>query len=265
MRACSMIQARVVDLQVSCAWVSTRRPGAVVTVVGPDPVGPIASAGKIALLATVAEMVSANRLEAAERLSICRQDRVGGTGVLLQLSVSEATVADLAALTAAVSDNIATNALLRRVGLPAVSAMVADADVRDVTVHDLVRDVRDESVAPAFATGTARGLATLMAAIGSGSWGTPEARALVLTWMSHNTDRGYVSDTLDPDAPVVHLVNKTGTDPGVLVDAGLITGVDEIAYAVVSRWQCTADPQARVAAVAAVRRWGAELIALAAH
>ncbi|MEU8270380.1 serine hydrolase, partial [Sphaerisporangium sp. NPDC049002] len=70
---------------------------------------PLASAGKLLLLAEVARSVAAGSLDPAEPVTLLDEDYRGGSGLLVGLSARRWTVADLALLTAAVSDNTATN------------------------------------------------------------------------------------------------------------------------------------------------------------
>jgi beta-lactamase class A len=174
------------------------------------------------------------------------------------------TVADLAVLTAAVSDNVATNLLLDRVGLDAVGAALKGAGIDDVVVHDVVRDRRDASLPPAFATGTARGLCRMMATVARGGWLSKPARDLLLGWMGLNLHRDWVPDVLGPmPSGDVVVVNKTGIDGGVLADTGLIRGDRVLAYAVVVRWSSDDDAAMARRAALELRARGAELVALA--
>ena len=70
----------------------------------------------------------------AESLSILNRtasDRVGGSGLWQHLQVPALPIADLAALVGATNDNLATNVLLRRVGLDGVRSATATNDGAD--------------------------------------------------------------------------------------------------------------------------------------
>lgn len=89
--------------------------------IDPDLVLRLASVGKVLLLGEVARRLADGTLAADQPVELLDPDReVGGTGLLGQLSPRWWTVADLATAVAAVSDNAATNALLRLVTLDAV-------------------------------------------------------------------------------------------------------------------------------------------------
>jgi beta-lactamase class A len=234
------------------------------TVVGPDPVAAIASTGKVAILAALAVAMERGEVDPDQRLTIRPRHHVRGTGLLQSLSVRVLSVHDLAVLTASVSDNIATNVLLERLGLDAVAGFLSDARIPDVAVLDTVRDHRDATVPPAFAVGSARGLCALTAALGTASAVTPHARDVVLGWMRHNQDRAYVPDVFDAKARTLRVTNKTGIDAGVLADAGLVLGGDvDIAYAAVARWSDDAVVAGHSSAVSALRAFGADLLDVA--
>lgn len=87
----------------------------------PHRVRPLASVGKLLLLAEVARGLTGGDLDPGEPFDLLDEDYCGGSGLLTALSARRWTVPDLALLTAAVSDNTATNALIRRVGLDRVN------------------------------------------------------------------------------------------------------------------------------------------------
>ncbi|HEX4812042.1 MAG TPA: serine hydrolase [Nonomuraea sp.] len=214
--------------------------------VGEDVELPLASVGKLPLLATVARAICAGTLDPAEPVDLREEDHVGGSGLLHALSARRWSIADLALLTAAVSDNIATNALLRRIGLDRVAAESRTLGLRRTRVLDRIREPRLPSDPPAFAVGTAGELARFAATLD----GQEEWTRLMLGWLAHNTDRSLVPAHLphDPEdrrfpttalpgtAPpgTVWVANKTGTDDGVRADVGVMVGHRRIGYAVLA-------------------------------
>ncbi|MFB7471725.1 serine hydrolase [Kitasatospora sp. NPDC056184] len=235
---------------------------------------PVASASKLLLLAEVARRLDAGELRADAVVPIEDEDVAGGTGLLRRLSRGGAcgwTVEDLAWLTASVSDNTATNALLRTVGLPATERLARELGLDRLTLHDRVRDVRGPGVPPVFATGTARDLARLVALAVRGDLVTPGASARLLGWMRSNTDHGLVPALVqhDPYAECfpdslpggLLVANKTGTDTGVRADAGVLIGTRRVAYAVIAHWDVALGPSTERAAVHAIREVGRALAA----
>jgi beta-lactamase class A len=209
-----------------------------------DEVLPIASVGKLLLLARIAHEFADGRLRSGEEITIHPEDYCGGSGLLTALSPRRWTVLDLVHLTAAVSDNTATNALLRRVGLDRVNEGAEDLGLRETRILDRIREPRLLSHAPTFALGTARELAALAERVaGSEDWAL-----MMLGWLGMNTDRSMVAATIphDPEERDLHaagprldvcaplrLANKTGTDAGIRAEAGVVRGSRDLCYAAI--------------------------------
>ncbi|MEO3978262.1 serine hydrolase [Streptomyces sp. CAU 1734] len=238
-----------------------------------DTVLPVASAAKLLLLAEVARRLDTGELAPEQPVAVLTGDRAGGTGLLDRLSRPGWTVEDLCRLTAAVSDNTATNALLRLVGRESTARLAERLGLTRLTLHDRVRDHRGPGVPPVFATGTARDLALLTAHAVRGTMTSPAASARLLDWMRGNTDHGLVPANIshDPYAPgfpaplpgTLLVANKTGTDPGVRADAGVVVGARRLAYAVIAHWDTALGPSTERAAVHAIRDIGRTLASCA--
>lgn len=234
---------------------------------------PVASASKLLLLAEVSRRLDTGELLADRLVEVLDEDLADGTGLLRRMSRRGWTVEDLAWLTASVSDNTATNALLRLVGRESTARLAKELGLDHLTLHDKVRDIRGPDVPPVFATGTARDLARLVTHAVRSTLGSPSASARLLQWMRANTDHGMVPALVDhdpyapgfpnplPDGLLV--ANKTGTDTGVRADAGVIIGARRLAYAVVAHWDPALGPSTERAAVHAIRDVGRTLAACA--
>jgi beta-lactamase class A len=229
----------------------------------------LASTGKLVLLAETARRIDDGTLDPAEPVEVRADEVCGGTGLLTALTARRWPVADLAVLVAAVSDNTATNALLRHVGRDAVNAGAAALGARDTVVLDRIRDERGPADPPAFAVGTAGDLAGLAARVGAGTLWTPGASALVLRWLSGNTDHTLVPALLPhdpyqldrPTAPApadVWVAAKTGTDTGVRAEVGVMIARRRVGYAVIA----VGEPGTEPGLVGALRETG---LALARH
>ncbi|MET7808685.1 serine hydrolase [Micromonospora chersina] len=229
----------------------------------PDLVLPLASVGKVLLLGEVARRLADGTLAAGQQVELLDTDReVGGTGLLGRLSPRTWTVTDLATAVATVSDNAATNALLRLVTLDAVRDLARGAGLRDTTVHDRIRVERGPGVPETFATGTARELCAFLAQVAQGTWQNPQACKLLRGWLAGNTDRTMVADSIGHDpwsGEGVRVENKTGTDTGVRADTGIVSGRHTVVYAVIAAF----PPGEERAAVAELRRWGTTVDRLA--
>ncbi|MFD4943538.1 serine hydrolase [Streptomyces sp. NPDC058239] len=234
---------------------------------------PVASASKLLLLAEVSRRLDTGELLADRPVEVLDEDMADGTGLLRRMSRRGWTVEDLAWLTASVSDNTATNALLRLVGLESTARLADELGLDRLTLHDKVRDIRGPDVPPVFATGTAHDLARLVTHAVRGTMSSPAASARLLEWMRTNTDHGLVPALVDhdpyapgfpnplPDGLLV--ANKSGTDTGVRADAGVIVGARRLAYAVVAHWDPALGPSTQRAAVHAIRDVGRTLAACA--
>ncbi|MEV4745907.1 serine hydrolase [Streptosporangium sp. NPDC049248] len=202
----------------------------------------LASAGKLLLLAVVARGIAEGELDPAEIVELREDDRCGGSGLLGVLSGRRWAIGDLAVLTASVSDNTATNALLRRLGLDRVAEGAAALGFARTRILDRIREPRLPSHPPTFAVGTAGELARFAAGLD----GRREWTRLLLGWMACNTDRSLVPALLpsEPEAReipgsvpagTVWVANKTGTDVGVRADVGVMIGAGgRIGYAVLA-------------------------------
>ncbi|MDO9396533.1 MAG: serine hydrolase [Herbiconiux sp.] len=227
---------------------------------------PTASIGKVLLLIEVAARISARDGRAAvsgatggraarpgpgaEALSILNrtaQDTVGDSGLWQHLQVPALPLADLAALIGATSDNLATNVLLRRIGLDAVRARAESLDLKRTLLLDIVREVRGPDDAPQLSVGSARELATLFRRLARGEVVDETTSQLVVGWLGLGTDLSMVASAfgLDPLAHVeedhgITLFNKTGTDAGIRSEAGVVIGpAGGVAYAVTMRFNDT--------------------------
>src|SRR6195952_5909932 len=81
--------------------------------------------------------------------------RAADMGLWQHLQVPTLPVADLAILVGATSDNLATNVLLRRVGIDAVRARGEALGLSRTFLLDSVRDYRGPDDAPHFSVGSA--------------------------------------------------------------------------------------------------------------
>jgi len=203
-----------------------------------------ASVGKVLLLAEVARRIDEGSLLQDERLTRTPADGVADSGLWQHLATDTLTVGDAAVLVAAVSDNLATNVLLRRVGVDAMDQVAQALGLEGVRLHDFVRDVRRETDPPRLSSGSARELAGYFARIASGELISPEVSGMLAGWLGLTTDLSMVASSLGLD-PLAHsagghglsLMNKTGTDVGVRADCGLVSynGL-QVAYAAIANW-----------------------------
>ncbi len=215
----------------------------------PDAVLPTASVGKLLLLAETARLLDAGDLDQQEPLHRHSVEPVADSGLWQHLAVDVLPVHDLCVLIGAVSDNLATNVLLERVGLARLAALAGELGLRRTRLHDRVRDVRGATDAGTLSSGTAGELSGLFASVHTGGLVSPAVSARVREWLGTGTDLSMAVSAyhLDPLAHAagdrgVHLVHKTGTDAGVRADTGLVVAADAaVAYAVIAGWPPAED------------------------
>lgn len=228
---------------------------------------PTASVGKILLLVEVSARLSEQAVPSRDTLDKTPRDAVGDSGLWRHLQVRSLPLADVAALVGATSDNLATNVLLREVGLEAVRARTEELGLLRTALLDLVRDTRGPDDAPQLSVGSTAELAWLFASLARGQVVDALASSRVLGWLSLNTDLSMVASAFGVD-PLSHrgvdhglqLVNKTGTDAGVRSEVGLLRGPRRgVAYAVSVQF-ADRSMAARLRALEAMRTVGLDLL-----
>ncbi|TXK18830.1 serine hydrolase [Homoserinibacter sp. GY 40078] len=228
---------------------------------------PTASVGKILLLIEVSARLSANENPVLETLDKTPRDAVGDSGLWRHLQARSLPLSDLATLVGATSDNLATNVLLREVGLDAVRHRTEQLGLLRTALIDLVRDTRGPDDAPQLSVGSTAELSWLFAALARGQVVDSLTSSRVLGWLSLNTDLSMVASAFGVD-PLSHrgvdhglqLVNKTGTDEGVRSEAGILRGPRRgVAYAVSVQFADTSIA-ARLRVLDALRMVGLDLL-----
>ncbi len=228
---------------------------------------PTASVGKILLLIEVSARLSEQAVPALEVLDKTPKDTVGDSGLWRHLQVRSLPLADVATLVGATSDNLATNVLLREVGLDAVRARTEELGLLRTALLDLVRDTRGPDDAPQLSVGSTAELAWLFAALARGRVVDALTSSRVLGWLSLNTDLSMVASAFGVD-PLSHrgldhglqVVNKTGTDEGVRSETGVLRGPRRgVAYAVSVQF-ADRSIAARLRVLEAMRAVGTDLL-----
>ncbi|MGD9955097.1 MAG: serine hydrolase [Candidatus Nanopelagicales bacterium] len=240
--------------------------GRLLAVRSPERILPTASVGKLLLLLEVARRLADGRLDPAAPLPRTAEDEVADSGLWQHLRTEALPVEDLALLAASVSDNLATNVLLRSVGLDAVAQVGPSLGLDSLRLFDQVRDVRVPDDPSTLSQGNALDLArfaALLATEDSLEW------ALLRRWLASGVDLSMVPGDLglDPLAHVdsdrgIRFLGKTGTDAGVRADVGLLgAGGTVTAYAVVASWTPTEQDLVRDDVLRAMRDVGRRIAA----
>ncbi len=228
---------------------------------------PTASIGKILLLIEVSARLTSRDAAGLGILDKTPRDAVGDSGLWQHLQAPSLPVADLAALVGATSDNLATNVLLRHVGLDAVRARTESLGLARTALLDLVRDSRGPDDAPQLSVGSTAELSWLFAALARNDVVDALTSQRVMGWLSLNSDLSMVASAFGLD-PLSHrgadhntlLINKTGTDRGVRSEAGALRGSKRaVAYAVTIQFNDDSLP-ARLRVLEAMHAVGLDLL-----
>ncbi|MEV6365758.1 serine hydrolase [Micromonospora musae] len=246
----------VVDLDDPCAGTGA---GGREVAVGADEQVVIASIFKILLVLEFARQVTAGQLDPTERVLVTAADRLGGWGLAGCDDDAEVSLRDLAYFAMSVSDNTAADLLLRRVGpdlLPMLAAELGLARTRIVggprqLVEVMLADVgaRNEAeFARIFPTlsaeqvhamrvfdperttsSTARDITGLLGLIWRDEAGPAAACAMVRNWMARQLFWTRLATGFPPG---VRVAGKTGTLPGLHMEAGVAEYPDGGRYAI---------------------------------
>ena len=228
---------------------------------------PTASIGKILLLIEVSARLTAQEFTGYGILDKSVRDSVGDSGIWQHLQAPSLPVADLATLVGATSDNLATNLLLKQIGLDAVRARTESLGLSRTALLDLVRDTRGPDDAPQLSVGSTEELSRLFGQLARGEVIDPGTSQRVTGWLSLNCDLSMVASAFGLD-PLAHrmpdhqtlLINKTGTDVGVRAEAGALKGRRTmVSYAVSIQFE-DHSLEKRLRVLDAMRTVGEELL-----
>jgi beta-lactamase class A len=209
----------------------------------------IASIGKLLLLIEVARQCGEGNLTGEELLNRDPTLLVADSGIWQHLHIDALPVQDLCVLIASVSDNMATNVLLKHIGPQRLRELSPSLGLTNTAVLDYVRDVRGPADPPTFSTGSASELSRLMSQIARKALVSQAVSEQVNTWLATGVDLSMVASAFGLD-PLSHATsgrtffirNKTGTDTRIRADAGTV-GRSSLwfSYAVIANWH-TSQP-----------------------
>jgi beta-lactamase class A len=243
------------------AWCIRGESGQIVSAHRADEVQPGASMGKVLVLIEAARGITAGQYHAGELLD--RPCTVGDSGLWQHCDVEHFTIADCCRLVGAVSDNMATNALIEFIGLDSVMATTRRdlAPLETLEILDIVRDVRQAAHPPELSVGSTADWSLLMHKLGMGEVISPDVSQMVRTWLSLGVDHSLVLAALYRDpllSDVDDHFNKTGSDTHVRADAGCVSRP----HARFSYAACVSPVVNDEDAVTSLRRLGEELMSM---
>ncbi len=234
-------------------------PGAEEVAVGADEPVVIASVFKVLLVLEFARQVAAGQLDPRERVRVTTADRLGGWGTAGCADDVELSLRDLAFFAISVSDNSAADLLLARVGLDTVRLLAGELGLARIRIVGGPRDVLESMLAEVGArdeaefarrypalpddrkrllsvmdpqrtnSATPREITRLLGLIWRDEAGPPDACAQVRELMARQVFRHRLVSGF-PDGATV--AAKTGTLPGLHMEAGVVRYPDGGRYAV---------------------------------
>ncbi|WP_199548149.1 serine hydrolase [Streptomyces sp. N35] len=227
--------------------------------VGADEPVVIASIFKVLLVLEFARQVAAGQLEPRERVRVTAADRLGGWGTSGCADDIEVSLRDLAYFALSVSDNSAADLLLDRVGLDTVQLLAKELGLNKTRIVGGPREVLESMLAEVGArdeaefahrypslpddrkrrmgvldpqrtnSATPREITRLLRLVWCDEAGPPEACAQVRELMARQVFRHRLVSGF-PDE--VTVAAKTGTLPGLHMEAGVVRYPDGGRYAV---------------------------------
>ena len=194
----------------------------------PNRVMPTASTIKLCVLAELYRAIDCRELDFERRIDLVPDDRRGGSGILKDLEPGLLpTVHDLATLMVALSDNVATAALVRLLGADRIIRSARGWGMGSTSAQF---SVPEGGTATDYGASTPRDLIHLLSRIATDAIISPEAcaamRAILCTqqytdqisrYLPYNP---YARDRGD-DQPV-KVGSKSGFMAGIRVDAGIV-------------------------------------------
>lgn len=222
-----------------------------------------ASAGKLLLLAEVARQCDEGSLDCNESMDRNLVAPVADSGIWQHLQAQQFSVRDLCVLVASVSDNLATNVLLNRVGLDGVQELCGAIGFAKTALLDRVRDHRGPDDVWTLSVGSAAELSDFMCRLAAGRLISRSVSDQLDAWLSTGVDLSMVASAFGLD-PLAHtkpdrgfsVRNKTGTDAAVRADVGTVErNGTSLSYAVIANWDA-AGPDLRDSVLAGMRSIG---------
>src|SRR6202012_4151997 len=180
-----------------------------------------ASIGKLLLLIEVARQCAEGGLTGTTLLEQDPELRVTDSGIWQHLHVEKLAVRDLCVLIASVSDNLATNVLLKHVGLQRVHDLAESLGLERTALLDYVPAHRGADDPETLSTRSPSELSLVMAQLSRNELVSPAVSEQVNPWLATNVDLSMVASVFGLD-PLAHppsdrnfiVRNKTGADPG---------------------------------------------------
>lgn len=192
-----------------------------------DEVMQTASLIKVAVMVEAYRQLDAKKVDFDKTLTLTKDDKVPGAGVLTSHFSDGATfpLKDAVRLMIVFSDNTATNMVLDQVGIKAVNDMTREFGVPETRINAKVFKGSTTSVDPertkkySLGSTSANETLKLLELIHTGKAASAESCKAMLGHLEKNDDKELLVRHLPPGTKVAH---KTGATNQVRTDAGII-------------------------------------------
>jgi beta-lactamase class A len=197
-----------------------------------DDLFPTASVIKVPIMVEVYRQAAAGLLALDDPIPVLAEERTDGSGILKYLHADlQLTIADAVELMIIVSDNTATNLVLRRVGIDAVNSTMDNLGFSRTRTAGPIRTANREVELSRMSRTTPREMGNLLALVATGRAVSAEASAAMIETLEHQIHSDmlprylpftYYPERLGlPEMPV-RIAHKTGGLSGVRNDVGIL-------------------------------------------
>ena len=184
---------------------------------------PSASTAKIPIMIAIWRMIDRGEAALDDVHTVTRADKANGSGVLRLMHAGLAlSLADLLYLMMAISDNTATNMLIRLAGIEAINATMQELGMTRSVLGRLM-------VGRLAVAGEQENLATpvdytrVLEALFTGRAASPEACTAMIATLERQQNNRRIGRFV-PDAAGWRWGSKTGSNTGVVNDVGFVEG-----------------------------------------
>jgi beta-lactamase class A len=189
-----------------------------------------ASLIKIPIIMEGFRQIEEGKIHLNERAEISDSDLAGGSGVLQALSKSGFTIEDMLTLMIIVSDNTATNMLIRKLGINCIHQTIASLNLKKSVLGRYMMDF--DAIGNGFDNYTcADDMVTCLRSIHQGSFLSGESRQHILRIMEKQQLISKLPAMMNLNE--VTVASKNGAIPGAEHDSAIITRGDVTVYAAV--------------------------------
>lgn len=181
-----------------------------------------ASVIKLPILVHVALSARENRLSWDEKIVLTEEEKVGGSGILKDLTAGQSySIRDLCMLMTVLSDNTATNTLIERLGVGPINARIRDLGLKVTTLFRKSYSAdTPESKKWGFGVTTANEMLTLIGMLAENKIGDPALCRDVISILERQQYRDSIPRFLPP---TWQYAGKTGGLDHVRNDVALVT------------------------------------------